>query len=298
MTGKSKTEKIAGAILAGGKACRAGGITKGALQVGSGVSIIEHLINELHRAGISDIVIIANEPKPYQDCGVKVIADIRKGIGPVGGIESGLAHFAGQSDAVMFVPCDMPNITAKQMRVLKKAFVESQAPAVFAETSGFFWHPLCVVVHNGLKEVVSAAIDRGQRKIRDIWQQAEAVRVQFADEAAFFNINSLEDVDMWRKAEIKKRICVEVSTAEQLREFIGAEGIKLEVITDGCCDVTVVRCDGRRESDLSTVYSGGWIECETARALAKKLQITVGQTGKLLNYLDVKIRRCGLGCFQ
>ena len=196
--------EIGGIILAGGNARRLGGIAKGAIEVGKGVSIVEQLIKELAQAGIDNIVIAADDSKPYQDCGVKVISDIRVGIGPIGGIESGLAHFAGQSDAVMFVPCDMPNITAKEISALKKAFIETGAPVVFAETAGFFWHPLCAVVHNDLKEEISSAIDSGQRKIRDVWQQVKAVRVQFADETAFLNINSLADVNRWRKAENEK----------------------------------------------------------------------------------------------
>lgn len=97
---------------------------------------------------------------------------------------------------------------------------------------------------------------------------------------------------------MKKRIRIEASTAGQVREFFNVEGIDTEVVTDGNHDVAVVQCDDRRESDLDTIYSGGWIACETARALAKKLGIPVRQMGKLLNYLAVKIRRCSLGCFE
>ena len=195
---------IVGAILAGGNAHRIGGIAKGTLKIGGGVSIIERLMNEMNQAGVSDIVIIANDSKPYQDYGVKIIADIRKGIGPLGGIESELVHFAGQSDAVMFVPCDMPSITAKEMSALKKTFIETGAPVVFAETAGFFWHPLCAVVHNDLKEKISSAIDSGQCKIRDVWRQVKAITVQFPDETTFFNINNSTDRDRWRKAENEK----------------------------------------------------------------------------------------------
>jgi molybdopterin-guanine dinucleotide biosynthesis protein A len=193
----SKKCVIAGAILAGGNARRIGGIAKGTLKVGGGVSIVERLINEMNDAGVSDIVIVANDPKPYQDYGVKIIADIREGIGPIGGIEAGLVHFAGQSDAVMFVPCDLPQISATQLSVLKQTFIENNVPVVFAATNEFFWHPLCAVVHNDLVKQVSSAIDCGERKIRKIWEQVKAVRVLFENESDFFNVNSLEDVNQW-----------------------------------------------------------------------------------------------------
>ena len=97
---------------------------------------------------------------------------------------------------------------------------------------------------------------------------------------------------------MKKQICVEASIADQLREFLDEEKIKIVIVTDGNYDVTIVQCDGRKESNLNTIYSGGWITCEMARSLAKKMKISLGQMGKMLNHLDVKIRRCSLGCFK
>jgi len=190
---------IAGAILAGGDARRLGGIAKGAIEIDDGTSVIERLIEELTRAGICDIVIVANNPAPYQHYGVEIVSDNRAGIGPMGGIETGLGFFAGRYDAVMFMPCDLPNITASEMLALKKAFVESGVSVVFAETADFFWHPLCAVVHNGLAKDISTAIDRGRRKIRDVWRQVKALPVHFDNESAFFNINTLADMDRWRK---------------------------------------------------------------------------------------------------
>ena len=96
---------------------------------------------------------------------------------------------------------------------------------------------------------------------------------------------------------MEKQIKVPDSMAEQLREFLAEEKIDLEVI-GRCCDVEVVVCEESLESDLATIYSGGWIACETARDLAKKLAISIRQMGGLLDQLNVKIRKCSLGCFQ
>jgi len=191
---------VAGAILAGGNAQRIGGISKGTLRVDADVSIVERLIRELRSAGMSEVVIIANNRKPYLDYGVEIIGDIRTGIGPMGGVESGLVHLAGRSDAVMFVPCDLPNITAGELLTLKNSFAGSRAPAVFAKTSEFSWHPLCAVADIGLAGAVSGAIDRGERKIRNVWKQVGAVGVRLPDENAFFNINSGADMEKWRRA--------------------------------------------------------------------------------------------------
>ena len=213
MKHKSKKHVIAAAILAGGNSRRMGGIAKGLLQDDDNITIVHHLISELNRTAISDVVIIANDPKSYQACGIEVIADIRTGIGPMAGIESGLDHFAGRTDAVLFLPCDLPQITAKEISTLKKTFIAENSPAVFAVVDDFSWHPLCAVVSNDLKETVSIAIDRGQRKIRNIWRQVEAAKVQFPDDDAFFNINTLTDLARWRKAKKAKRIYTEASIA-------------------------------------------------------------------------------------
>jgi hypothetical protein len=97
---------------------------------------------------------------------------------------------------------------------------------------------------------------------------------------------------------MKKRICVEIAMADKLREFLDREKIDIDVVTDQAGDIEVVQCEDRKESNLTVVYSGGWIACGTARGLAKKIEISLSQMGKLLNHLDVKIRNCGLGCFK
>ena len=187
--------EIGGVILAGGKASRLDGIVKGTIGISKHVTIVEQLITELKKAGINNIVINTNNPKPYLDYGFEVIPDIRAGFGPIGGIETGLMHFTGQSDAVLFVPCDMPTITAKQMLTLIGTFNKKESPVVFAQTTGFFWHPLCAVVHNGLRKQISSAIDSGQLKVRSLWEQVKAASVLFDDENAFLNINTFEEMD-------------------------------------------------------------------------------------------------------
>lgn len=101
--------------------------------------------------------------------------------------------------------------------------------------------------------------------------------------------------------EMKGKIGVPASLAGQLGDFLRREDISIEVVAgsqqaEGA--VMVFECDDRKESDLNTIYSGGWIACETARALAPRLGISIEEVGKLLNQLNVKIRRCSLGCFK
>lgn len=87
---------------------------------------------------------------------------------------------------------------------------------------------------------------------------------------------------------------------ECVREFVQAEGIALNVISEGDCAVEVFEseCGERPESDLTTLRSGGWIACATAWAVAARLDISTRQMGALVNFLDIKIKACSLGCFK
>lgn len=97
---------------------------------------------------------------------------------------------------------------------------------------------------------------------------------------------------------MKKQVYVEVALKDKLMEFVNNENIDVEIVSDKPCDVKVMHSEERAECDLDTIYSGGWIACEMARRLAKKMEISLSQMGNLLNLLNVKIRRCSLGCFK
>ncbi len=88
--------------------------------------------------------------------------------------------------------------------------------------------------------------------------------------------------------------------AEMLAEvvnFVNAEGIALAVVPGDDCTVRVVRAQERRRCGLRRLYAGGFIACETARGAAVKLGIRTRQMGRLLDFLNIRVRNCGLGCF-
>ena len=196
--------KIAGAIIAGGQASRIGGVIKGNLKINNN-SIIGHLIQQYQKVGIEEIIIIADDPNPYQDYNLEIIPDLRIGIGPLAGIESGLNYYKGRCDAVLFMPSDMPNITAKEMLVLKEAFILTEKPVVYAVTSVMDMHPLCTIVHCDMKEKITSSIDHGRRKILDVWEQINPGIVQFSDEKVFFNINTPLEIEQLRATYYEKK---------------------------------------------------------------------------------------------
>ena len=89
------------------------------------------------------------------------------------------------------------------------------------------------------------------------------------------------------------------SLKKDFTDFLGRDGIDLEIAQDssGLVSVTEGEETKRREGTLSDLYTHGWISCEVARQVAENLSISYGDTGKILNFLDIKVRNCGLGCF-
>jgi hypothetical protein len=80
------------------------------------------------------------------------------------------------------------------------------------------------------------------------------------------------------------------------RAFLVEQGIPLEAGT-GPGDLAVVAGERGQESDGTALAAGGRIRCALALALARRLGLSGGQFGALLDHLDVKVHDCSLGCF-
>lgn len=187
--------KVAAAILAGGKASRYGGKRKELIELSPGVSIIERTASEIRKAGIRKIVICADQPAAYDRFGLPVLPDRLKNGGPLAGIESALSHFADEFDGVLFLPCDMPGVSAEEIGGLRDAFCAGEERIVIAETGDFFWHPLCSVVHIALGEEIRRAVTCGHLNIARLWKDLGAKAVHFDGERRFANINTPDDLE-------------------------------------------------------------------------------------------------------
>jgi molybdopterin-guanine dinucleotide biosynthesis protein A len=188
---------VAGAILAGGKARRMGGVPKGTLRTGSGVPLIERLLAQMSLAGVGEVVISANRMRPYADLGFTIVSDTRADSGPLAGVEAALRHFGGRYDAVLCVPSDMPALSSAEMLTLMRSLAARGERLVFAETDGPQKHPLCAVIRTDLLDSVSTALDRGAFGVSDLWRRLGGATVHFENSDTFVNLNSLDDVNAW-----------------------------------------------------------------------------------------------------
>ena len=195
----AKEPVIVGAVLAGGKGSRLGGINKGLIELRAGVSIADRLLAEIRKAGILDTVVCSDRRAEYARFRLPVIPDRFRDAGPIAGIEAALRHFRGKGDGILFLPCDMPRISKKEIRQLMTAFHNRRAPVVTAVTGRTAWHSLFSVVRADLHAEILRAIRDGRFKLAALWQDLGAETVSFADEHAFANINTPYDLEKFRR---------------------------------------------------------------------------------------------------
>jgi molybdenum cofactor guanylyltransferase len=109
--------KIAGVVLCGGRSSRMG-TDKSRLEYG-GLPLYEHMRHTLRLAGIENVFL----------SGPGGIQDVLPGRGPLGGMHACMHAMAGQFSHALFVPTDMPLLTAAQLRNL--AWHSSDAEALY-----------------------------------------------------------------------------------------------------------------------------------------------------------------------
>jgi len=189
--------QIAAAVLAGGKGKRFGRRPKGLWEVAPGISILKKQVAELASSGIEEVIILANDPGPYRGFGPNIVPDLRAGVGPLGGIETAISYYSSRCKATLLLPCDLPYITAREISALLEGFSEAEGNVAVAVSGESDWEPLCAVVNNELLPVVKAAIDRGVRKVREVWKELGVALIHFPDREPFFNINTPGDLSRW-----------------------------------------------------------------------------------------------------
>ena len=111
--GKIPLTEVSGVILAGGRSSRYG-VNKAFVKV-EGVSLIERVAGVL-RSVFEETVIVTNNPEDYAYLDMPMRPDIIPGLGPLGGIFTGLQMITGE--AGFFVACDMPFLNPRLIRYL------------------------------------------------------------------------------------------------------------------------------------------------------------------------------------
>ncbi len=188
--------RMAGVILAGGRASRFGGAK--ALRLLGGKSLIGHAISRA-RPQVITLALSANgDPAPLRGFGLPILADSVPGFaGPLAGILAGMDWAAGAGfDTLASFACDAPFFPLDLAARLAEARDREGAAIAFA-TSGGRAHPVFALWPVNLREELRRALTvEGARKV-DAWAaRYRLATVPFASGPfdPFFNINTPEDL--------------------------------------------------------------------------------------------------------
>jgi molybdopterin-guanine dinucleotide biosynthesis protein A len=187
--------QITGLILAGGRGSRMGHVDKG-LQPFRGAPMVLHVIMRLSPQ-VGTMMINANQNLgPYEGFGLPVWPDQLTGFeGPLAGLQTGLSHC--ETDYLVTAPCDSPFLPEDLVARLGAALQEQDAElavAVTDENGRRQPHPVFCLMKASVLPSLSAFLQSGERKIEKWYRSLKFVEVDFPDEAAFRNINTLEEL--------------------------------------------------------------------------------------------------------
>lgn len=188
-------ELITGLILAGGRGSRMGHVDKG-LQPFRGAPMALHVMLRL-APQVGELMINANQNlAPYEGFGVSVWSDELAGFaGPLAGLQTGLNHC--DTPYLVTAPCDSPFLPTDLVAHLSQALRAEDADlavAVTGEGDTRQAHPVFCLLKSALLPHLSAYLQSGGRKVDAWYASLRVAEVHFDDEAAFRNINTLEDL--------------------------------------------------------------------------------------------------------
>ncbi len=127
-------------------------------------------IADLLRAITKDVAIVG-PPERYAHLGLPVWPDRRTGCGPLAGIETALHQTSTARNLI--VACDLPLLTLPLLEWL----IATPGRCVVPRSPDGRLHPLCAVWEQSFAQDVTAALDRGVRRVRDLLDTENSVEV-------------------------------------------------------------------------------------------------------------------------
>jgi len=184
---------VAGIILAGGRSSRYG--CNKALVEFKGARLIERAVRVM-RAVFREVILVTNTPADYAFLELPMVEDLIKGLGPIGGIYTGLER--ASKEAGFFVACDMPFLhqgLIRHMVAIREDF-DAVVPRI-----GRFVEPLHALYTKTCLPVIRASIDGHEHQVVKCFR---ALRVRYLEgeelaafdprRTSFFNINEPKDL--------------------------------------------------------------------------------------------------------
>lgn len=184
------------AILIGGRSSRMGQAKECLIleHDGKKETFLEHLCNEFHDYTYK--YISENNSQDITVKGYNVVRDKYDEIGPLGGIYSVLTE--SETDAVLFIACDMPFISSKAAEYLIDSWDNS--PACVALVNGKR-QPLIGIYTKDCIPYIENQIETGNYKIGILLDNVNCRMSDMSSfEKEFVNINTVSDYDFFMES--------------------------------------------------------------------------------------------------
>ena len=186
-----------GAILAGGRARRLGGLNKaGLILQPGGASVLDRQLARLRRV-VDRTIIIANDAEPFSSAGVPVIPDMVPDGGALGALYTAV-HAAG-TERTLVIACDMPFVSERLLAHLVS--VGGSVDIAIPRTARGY-EPLCATYSRRSANELRRLIDEQRFRLSDVARipglnihevGRDELEAFGPEEVLFFNLNTPDD---------------------------------------------------------------------------------------------------------
>ena len=193
---------ILAVVLAGGKSKRFGR-DKSQVKLGNKI-LIDYILTEIIDF-YKDILIVTNEPIKFLDSNkISIANDIKKGLGPLGGIFSAMKWVRDNKKDYKWIstfPIDTPFFKKKHLIKFYKEINLDKSNLFFMKSKNKR-HNIFGLWSLELYEKLESALNRGDRKV-ELWANEIGVKtIDFEHENnkdPFFNINTEKELEIAKK---------------------------------------------------------------------------------------------------
>ena len=184
---------IGALILMGGKNSRMNGNVKGLLKI-KNITFLEKIQETLN--DFSSIYLSINDKfskeqkQNFENMGFKIIEDIYKEIGPLGGIYSSLLNC--KEEYLFITACDMPFITKNSIEVLCNKVDKNTDGVVFYDKNNKLY-PLGAIYSKNVLPIIEEMIEKKYYKLSYLIEKSNFVKINI--EKTDINLKVLSNIN-------------------------------------------------------------------------------------------------------
>ena len=188
---------ILGTVLAGGKSQRFGE-DKSQVKLGDKL-LIDYILSEVIEE-FKEILVVSNSLIDFRKSEkIKVIEDIKKNLGPLGGVLTAMKWIKDNNKDYKWIstfPADTPFF---KRSILQKFLqdIQPEESKLFFIKSNNTRHNIFGIWSIDLMDKLEEDLNKGERKV-ELWANSigvKTINIEFQNEDPFFNINTKEDLE-------------------------------------------------------------------------------------------------------